>query len=139
MRKIKPDFSEEMTAYEPGIYLCKVIDAEVKRGRESGNEYINWKLETRPEKKIVFHSTPIEGRGAGMFKHFIRCCGDKEYRDGEYDIDSLIGLTVSMELDVEEKTKPDGKSVKYFQVINVEPVSMEQLEGLQKEEEDVDF
>jgi hypothetical protein len=140
MRKIRPDFSEEITPNAPGTYLCKVVYAEVKVGRESGNEYINWKLETQPEERRVYYSTPIQGRGAGMFKHFIHCCGDKDYNGGEYDIDSVIGQMVSMELDVEEKTKPDGKTALYFKVVNVDAPTMEQLERLNKmTEEDIPF
>jgi hypothetical protein len=139
MPKVTPNFNEEMRPIEPGAYLCKIISSELKYGKESHKGYINWKLETQPEKRTVYHSTPIEGPGAGMFKHFVHCCGDKTYQSGDFDTDTLTGQMVSMELEVEEKINRSGKPVNYIKVINVDPPTMEQLEGLQKEDEDVGF
>lgn len=137
MPKVSPDFSEEMTPNQPGIYLCKIISAEAKTS-QAGNLYISWKLQT-VHGRTVFHSTPITGRGAGMFKHFVHCAGDKDYNGGDYDTDELIGQMVSMDLDVEQKTKRDGTTGTYFKVVNVDAPSLVQLEQLRVQEDDLPF
>lgn len=134
MPKIQPDYSEASKPIHPGTYLCRVISAEEKIGKSSGNKYINWKLETEPEKNILFYSTPIEGRGAGMFKHFVRCI-DKNYGGGEYDTDELIGQVVSAELDIEDG-EYNGRKYMRFKVVNLDAPTMEQLEKLKQPEED---
>jgi hypothetical protein len=136
--KIQPDFSEEMTPNQPGRYLCKIISSEI-RTSQSGNAYVNWRLETQPGKRTVFYSTPVTGRAAGMFKHFVHSAGDTNYVSGEYDTDQLTGQMVMMDLDLEEKIKQDGSTGKYFKVMKVEPATIEQLEQLRAQEEQNDI
>lgn len=133
--KIQPNYSEASRPMEAGTYFCRVIAAELKHGKEKGTPYVNWQLETVPEKRKVFYSTPIEGRGAGMLKHFIRCI-DKNYEEGEYDTDILLGHIVKADLNVESKTNSyDGKTSHFFTVKNISAPTLEQLEKLNEEEE----
>lgn len=138
MGKVSPNFDEEFTPNKPGTYLCKIISGELKVGTQKGTQYINWKLETT-DGRTVYHSTPIEGRGAGIFKHFVHSAGDKAYEKGEYDTDELIGQMVSMKLDIEQKLTRDGRTVNVFKVANVDPPSLAQLEQLRITEDDLAF
>lgn len=117
--KVNPDFSEIVTPNKPGEYICAVMGSELKYGQASGLPYVNWKLKTYPEGRFVFHSTPISGRGAGMFKHFIHSCGDTAYVGGEYETGDLVNKLVSMVLTVDEKG--------YFVVKSVSPLSDQQI------------
>ena len=48
MRIIQPDFREavEFGLIEPGIYLCKVLEADTYTAAKTGTQCISWKLET---------------------------------------------------------------------------------------------
>lgn len=143
MPKVNPDFSEDQATLEPGVFLCKILTSEVKVGKSSGNPYVNWKLQVMPNGPWVFHSTPLEGRGSGMFKHMVHCAGDKDYNEGEYDTDELKDRLVSMDLDTEVYTKRDGTEAMKYIVMSVNPPSLEELEKLNevqnKLEEDIEF
>src|SRR3990167_4475074 len=116
MPNISPDYTEA-EALHPGSYICQIISSEVKKSQK-GNPYVNWKLKTMPGGVIIFHSTPIAGRGAGMLKHFIHCAGDTSYEDGPYDTDILNGVYVSVT--VYKNIKPDGTESPYPKVTKVE-------------------
>lgn len=140
MPKVSPNFDEEFKPVEPGQYLCKIIAAEMKYGREKGTPYISWTLETVDSPRKFFYSTPIEGRGAGMFKHFIHCAGDASYEKGDYDTDEVLGEIVLMELDTESYTGKDGRSFPIFKVVSVDPPSPESLAKLKvANEADIPF
>lgn len=128
MPKIKPDYSEAVKPLEAGTYLCRVVSAEIKTGKESGKHYVNWKLETVNDNLLVYYSTPVEGRGAGMFKHFVKCI-DKNYESGEFDTDECIGQIISADLEIEEG-EYNGRPFKRFKVTNINPSTVEQLESL---------
>lgn len=111
MPKVHPDFTQSIAPNKPGDYLCRVMSSELKYGNTSGDPYISWKLQTIPDHRAVFHSTPLTGKGSGMFKHMIHACGDTDYDSGEYDTDALTGVIVAMRLSVD----PNG----YFVVKSV--------------------
>lgn len=99
---VDPDFSEAVKPNVPGIYLCKIVEGYLKLAHNTGNQYIAWKLLTFPEGRIVFHNTPITGKGAGMFKHLVHSAGDVLYESGGYDTDKLLGKYVKMNLVLDE-------------------------------------
>jgi hypothetical protein len=119
MPKISPNFNEATKRSEPGTYLCRILSSEIRTAKSSGNLYVAWKLQTQPDGRWVFYNTPIEGKGAGMFKHFIHSAGDESYQGGDYDTDTVLGKTVMMNLDVEPGTG-------YFKVIAVSKPTADQ-------------
>lgn len=126
--QILPDFSEAVkpTPKIPGTYICKILSSELKYGKESGAPYINWKLGAGAEAQTVFYSTPIQGKGAGMFKHFVHSAGDPSYDSGPYNTDALTGHFVSMKLIV------DGNG--YFQVKDVTSLTPIQMEAVKDQQ-----
>ena len=129
MPKVQPNFND-LFKPEPGEYLCKIEQTEIKVGRNSGTQYVSWKLKTQPGNATIFYNTPVEGRGAGLFKHMVHCAGDRGYDGGEYDTDSLIGQMVFMKLDVEEQMNRNGETQTYFKVSKVSAPPVEELDKL---------
>jgi hypothetical protein len=137
--KVSPNFDQEVSPMKPGVYLCKIIAAEVNVGKDSGNQYINWRLETLPDQRTVFYTTPTQGKGAGMFKHFVHSAGDKQYQNGDYELDNLRDKIVSMKLEIEAKNNRDGNPIKVFRVVDVSPPTFKQLEEMRKDQDDIPF
>jgi hypothetical protein len=89
---VNPDFSEEVKPLGPGKHRVRIVDLQLRTGKQHGTRFINWKLETIGDQKVtIYHSTPIEGRGAGMFKQFIQAALNPLYEGGEIDLDKAIG------------------------------------------------
>lgn len=137
--KVTPNFDEAIESITPGEYLCRIVSSEIKTARESGNEYVAWKLETAPKKRTVFYNTPLVGRGSGLFKHLVHCAGDSDYESGDYDTDDLTGQIVSMILTVEKITNRSGNEISVFKVKEVSEASMKQLESLPRPNTDEDI
>ena len=115
--RITPNFQDAFAQLIDGIYTVKIISVEGKTS-QMGNKYLNWKLETVPERSLVYYSTVIEGKGAGMLKHFIRCVLDPEYENGQFDTEDFIGRTLTMQLKVKDIEGRNG-SMKVYEVVNV--------------------
>ena len=96
--KVSPNFDHEPPAMRAGEHVCVVVDSILKYGQESGTPYINWKLKTTEDNRVLYYTTPIEGRGAGMFKHFVHRAGDPNYQNGEFDTTQLHGNKVFCDL-----------------------------------------
>lgn len=123
---VQPDFSEavEFKINKPGDYLCRIVSSDLKYGNDSGAPYINWKLQTIPDGRMVFYSTPIVGKGAGMFKHMVHASGDAAYVGGPYDTTPLNNAIVFMRLIVDEKG--------YFAVKEVKAATQAQIDSVPK-------
>lgn len=101
---ITPDFSAQVQPLSAGSYVCSIEGAELKTSPRTGTQYINWQLATQPDKYIIYHITPIEGRGAGMFKHFVSAAGGVHEEGASFDTDSILGCEVRCELEEEQYT-----------------------------------
>lgn len=117
MPLVKPGKSKPLI----GNFKVKIVGSEIKTSKK-GSQYVSWKLETMSlDKEIdgrwIFMITPLEGKGAGMFKHFVHAAGDKAYEDGEYDTDKLNGKT--MNVTTEENYMPDGTISQYPRVVEI--------------------
>lgn len=119
MAKVTPNYSEaaEYLPLEEGEYSCEILSCEAKVSKQ-GNRYLNWKLKTLTGNSL-YYTTVIEGRGAGMLKHFLKCALGN-YDQGEFDTDELIHRMVNMYLTVKEVETDRGKS-RYFEVKEVMP------------------
>lgn len=98
MTRYAPDYSEEVQLPKSGTFRAKIVEVTQKTS-QAGNDYLNWKLEVaRAEGHFfVFHRTMLSGKGAGFLKRFIQAV-DPGYEGGEFDADSLIGRSISVDL-----------------------------------------
>lgn len=122
MGLIKPDWTEETTPVQPGVYSARIKDCEVKTGKDSGKPYGNWKLELygSPEvnNRVIFMSTPFGGKGIFRLGELYKAATGQEIdKNAQFDTDMLIGKEVTVTL-VEGKDQngnarsfPDVKSV----------------------------
>lgn len=112
---INPDFSEEIKPLGPGKYSVRVMEYSLQTGKQFGTKFINWKLETLGASGgvTIFHSTPIEGKGAGFFKRFVQATINPLYDGGQVDLEKIIGKTLVVD------TFKDDRG--YLKVREVEP------------------
>lgn len=113
MGMIQPDFSQEVVPPKPGIYRAKVVAVEPKSGPNS--DYLNWKLiiDSPGGQFTVFHSTPINGKGAGFLRKFVMAF-DPNYNGGSFDPYTFIGKTLQVAL--KEQVNRDGAKTGYLTV-----------------------
>lgn len=114
MAQITPDFSQasDDTPVPPGVYSARVTGSEIKTS-QAGNDYISWKLqlygaegELAPvNNRVVFHTTMISGKGAGILKSFQKACLGNAI-EGAFDTDQLLGKEVQVTLT--QGLMPDG-------------------------------
>jgi hypothetical protein len=114
---IKPDFSEEVSPPKPGVYRARIATAESRIGKTYGTPFINWKLDVLGERGIFtnYHSTPISGKGAGMFRQLMEAI-DPDYNGGAVDPRNIIGKTIMVELVPEMR---NGQKTGYLRVQDV--------------------
>lgn len=118
MPEIKPDFSEEMRLPTAGnFYDAEIVGVEQRTGQQSGQPYLNWTLKLTESGMKLFYSTPIAGRGAGMFKHLVRCAYMPNYEDGAINTDVIIGRHLSVKL--QKKIDERGQEGRYFEVAEI--------------------
>ena len=130
MPLLQPDYSQAVIFGEPkpGVYDCQIVSYEGKMS-QSNEKYLQWKLKVIGLEKLpdVYYTTMMEGRAAGMPKHFLKCVLN-DYSDGAFDPDQLIGKLVQMELGVKEIDKRTGGTMKVFDVKRVsKPESEEDI------------
>ncbi len=121
MALIEPNFDEMIKPIGAGVYDCRIEDCEPKTS-SNGNPYVKWKLSTLPDQHSIYYNTPINGRGAGMLKHFIHSASDEKYQGGAFDTDMLIGCVVSCEIELEDyqgKLRPRVRSIKKRDITQV--------------------
>ena len=97
MPVITPSFVE----IRPGKHVCQIDFAELKRS-QAGKDYVSWRLIEEKNRLVFYYSTPISGRGSGMFKHFVHAAGESSYQDGPFFSDILIGRRLDCDMDYEE-------------------------------------
>jgi hypothetical protein len=111
---ITPSFEE----IKPGKHICEIDSVEIKRS-QAGNEYLSWRLIEEKFRSVFYYSTPISGRGAGMFKHLVHSAGEISYQEGPFNTDLLVGRRLECDVDYEEyngRTQLKVKSVNPCQV-----------------------
>ena len=129
--EITPDFSEavESASGEPipnGVYRTRITDSVVKESKR-GQKYISWKLNivgadgelARWNNWPVYHSTMLEGKGAGMLKQFYKAALGEE-PTGAFDTEMLLGKEVVVA--VEQGFAADGTPYKFPNVKSVQAV-----------------
>ena len=115
---VEPDFSEA-SLLEPGVYVCKVNSVEHRMSKQ-GRPYLNWKLETGTG-VWVYMSTGLSGKGAQKLKALVRATKYPNYANGPIDAHEIVGSFVKAQ--IAKQIMPDGTEGKYFEVIEVSPVS----------------
>lgn len=113
MANIQPDFSQEVIPPKPGVYRAKVVSFQQKQSEYS--DYLNWKLlvDTPHGQFNLFHTTPLNGKGAGFLRRFIEAF-NPNYNGGAFDPDSLIGRTVRVAL--KDEVGRDGQKTGYLRI-----------------------
>lgn len=122
---ISPNLEDVTDPIQPGTYKCHITGAEVKQS-QSGNQYINWTLETfdEPEAKNngrrIYHMTPIAGKGAFRLTEFYQAVTRQTLskENPKFDTDQLLGGKVEVTLvggvdqNGEPRRYPDVKTVR---------------------------
>jgi len=124
---LTPDFSQavEMGALPPGVHKVRVVGAEEKTS-QAGNQYVSWKLETfgaevsQLNNRVVFHSTPTTGKGAGILKSFL-VAAMGELPGGSFDTDAVLGRELQVTT-IEEIDRTTGEKTGYARVKSVAPL-----------------
>ena len=129
MQMIRPDFSEaiDMSPIPPGKYRARIINAEYKVSKKSGDPYLNWKLEvsepeTKQTGKEFYHITMIKGKGTGVLKQFVSAVLNEEvdFSNFEFDPSDFYGRELMVTL--QKKVDQEGKESKYPEVFSVLPL-----------------
>ena len=121
---VSPNFEE--SSIVPGTYGVRVKSCQQKTS-QSGNPYLSWVLvvDGGPYNgSWIYHNTPFSGRGATMFKDFVRAAYDPNYDSGPIDTDLLINCALQVE--IERGLNQDGTESKYMKVIEVAPAPSDQ-------------
>lgn len=114
------NFEGEIKPLQPGTYTARIVAAEGKVGKTSGNPYINWQLETfgTPEVngKRVFHMTPTSGGYVIKLAELHKAATgeDIDKKAKQYDPEMLVGKEVTITVtnrEYEGKTSLEVKSV----------------------------
>lgn len=123
MSLVVPDFSEVADAVTAGTYKTIIKKGEV-RNWQSGDQYVNWELETVGETdpknngRKIFHKTSIQGKGAFMLQQFYHAAAGKALV-GKFDTEELVGKQVVVEL---VDGVRDGQPTGYTEVKKVKRV-----------------
>lgn len=93
---------EEMTPVPAGTYQARITAVEAKESK-AGNPYLNWKSELIGEDvngRIVFHTTPISGKGAFRLQELYRAATHEvlSKESPSFDTEQIIGKEVLMTL-----------------------------------------
>lgn len=93
-----------------GEYRVQVVSAEVKTSGK-GEPMIDWRLDLagNPEfnGRVLFHTTPLAGRGIGLMSAFAKATG-KPWAGTGIDTDAYIGSELRVETKIQVQ-KEDGK------------------------------
>jgi len=128
---ITPDLSQAVESNSDatipdGVYKVRVEKAELKT-TQANQKRISWTLRifgaegdlTRFNNWTVFHSTMIEGAGAGMLKQFYKACVGSDLA-GQFDATELFGK--ELQVTVVNKKNQDGTPSKYPDVKGIKPL-----------------
>lgn len=112
------NFDGEIKPLSAGVYAARIIAAEGRVGKTSGNPYINWQLETfgSPEVngKRVFHMTPTSGGWVTKLAELHKAATgeDIDKKAKQYDPEMLVGKEVTITLTTREYQGKDQLEVK---------------------------
>lgn len=130
MALVTPDFSESTDGpIMPGDYAARILKAEVKTS-QAGNTYVKWELGlfncdgdyAKYNDRKVWHNTMLTGRGAGMFKKFVKAATGEAPAEGRgFDTDTMIGREIRVTL--AERLDQDGTVSDYPDVKAVHPMN----------------
>ena len=123
---VKPDLSEVKDTVTPGVYKARIRKGEVKEF-QSGQQYVNWELETYGETdpknngRRIFHKTPISGGGAFRLQEMFQAATGQALT-GEFDTEALAGKNVQLEV-VDGVNRTTGEPTGYAEVKKVRRVA----------------
>jgi len=111
--------AEVRSVLPEGTYECSVheVRGPTKGPKASYLTFIfNVDEDGEYEGRKIFHNTPVEGAGAGMFEElFEKLTGEPPERDASgdfvFDTDDLIGLTCSLVVKLREYPDNSGEYV----------------------------
>lgn len=116
---VNPDFSDAQDPIEPGEYFVRIEKCEQKTSK-NGNAYLNWTLKTFNEEeeknndRAMWHTTMLEGRGAGMLKDFVKAATG-EPPAGSFDTEELIGRELKVVVGQDSEGRTQIKAVRQVQ------------------------
>lgn len=126
MALVKPDLSEVKDTVTAGTYKARIRKGEVKEF-QSGQQYVNWELETYGEQdpknngRRIFHKTPISGGGAFRLQEMFNAATGQALT-GEFDTDVLAGKNVQVVV-VDGVNRQTGEPTGYPEVKKVTRVT----------------
>lgn len=116
MALVTPDYTDAQDQIEPGEYFTRITKCEQKTSQK-GSQYLNWTLETFNEDdsknngRMVWYTTMLEGRGAGMLKQFIKTITGEE-PGAKFDTDEMIGKEMKAVLMEDGQGRVNIKAIK---------------------------
>jgi len=117
MALIKPDFSEISDEVLPGEYMVRITAAEMKQYK-SGDDYINWTLDTFNEVepknngRKIWYSTPIKGKAAFLLQRLYSAATNGAKMTEQFDTESLYGKEIRIVVDKNAKGYTEVKAVR---------------------------
>ena len=117
--RIRGNFRDAMSSkpVDEGVYGCEIEGAEDKEGAKAN--YLKWTLvitDDEEKGRKLFHNTPYDGAGAGMFADFwSKASGEEldidELDELDFDIDDVLGNPLVVTVIHEEYPEGSGKMV----------------------------
>jgi len=120
MALITPNFSEVTDQITPGQYNVRITNGEMAEYK-TGTKYVKWTLETfgeadaKNEGRKIWHSTPIEGKGAFLVQQLWKAATGSPLTDKTFDTEMLNGKEVQIVADVNDKGYTEIKTVRPMQ------------------------
>ncbi len=117
--RIRGNFRDAMSSkpVAEGVYGCEVEGAEDKEGAKAN--YLKWTLvitDDEEKGRKLFHNTPYDGAGAGMFAEFwMKATGEDldvdELDEMDFEVDDAYGATLVVTVEHAEYPEGSGKMV----------------------------
>ncbi len=117
--KLKPDYSEIIDHVQPGNYVVQIVDYEERTAKATKTPYVAWTLsilEGEMTGQLIFHNTPLSGKGAGILKQFLQAA-DASYKEGPFDPEKYLDLTLRVV--VKSRSYSDGTPNPFPKVVAV--------------------
>ncbi len=122
MPLVQPNYEESESPRLPeGRCLARILSCERRTGKESGNPYLSWKLETVSSESAkngqwLYYNTPISGAGVFRLKE-LATAAIAGYSGGPFDTDHAVGKEVMVDITY----KPGSKYANVETVTAAEP------------------
>lgn len=123
---IKPNFDQVTDQVSEGAYTVRISGYKTGQWAASGDKpattYINWELKTFGEDqaknngRIIFHRTPIEGKGAFRLQAFWRAATGMDCPADGFDPSLIMGVEIAVTV-APQLNKPEYMEVKSVSAI----------------------